>query len=52
MANLKRVTNEELAAELQARLEGSSKFDPRPVDTRQNHTLLGRDSLGRFVSKR
>lgn len=50
--NLKRATNEELAAELQRRLAGDSKYDPRPVDTRQNHTLLTRDSLGRFVSKR
>lgn len=46
--NLRRVATSELVKELEARAAGA-KQQKLPLDTRQNHTLLKRDSLGRFL---
>lgn len=48
--NLRRVATEDLVNELLARSNGV-KQQKLPLDTRQNHSLLSRDSRGRFLPK-
>ncbi len=48
--NLRRASNEELLAELQARASGEEQ-QILPTDTTKNYLLLERDNSGKFMKR-